>query len=58
MYEANLQAGMVPESVEKRTQPDPVLAPELIPQEPIPGEQPLVPATLDALGDTAGSSQN
>lgn len=57
MYEVNLQAGLVPESVEKRTQPDPVLAPELIPQEPIPGEQPVVPATLDALSET-DSNQN
>ncbi len=51
MYEFNLQAGLVPESVEKRTQPDPVLAPELIPQEPIPQQRRVEPATLQVPSD-------
>jgi succinate dehydrogenase / fumarate reductase, cytochrome b subunit len=51
MYEFNLQAGLVPESVGKRTQPDPVLAPELIPQEPIPQERSVAPPTLRTPGD-------
>jgi succinate dehydrogenase / fumarate reductase, cytochrome b subunit len=54
MYEANLRAGLVPESVGKRTQPDPVLAPELIPQEPIPQEQRL---TAPALGIPGGGER-